>query len=310
LAERQIVELALNEVVLEDSYDARLNLDEEYVEWLAGSMERDGLEQPIKVRKADMKLIDGWHRIEAAKKLGWEKIPAMLLDVDPETAHLMAITANYRKNLSDLEWGRKFRQFLDLWKSSGKKVEEGIKEIIRRTGFSRTKIYDCIKLYEDLTPDLKVKLLSGEAPSSLLVKIAGLPKEVQSHVFSEVQKEEDEETRDILIRAAKAIRPEIIKSKPDEAIRAIRQDIRKAQKVKKDPDRLIALDNLPIGSAIEAQLKDVKCPFCLSKASLRCSSCNRELPAEKAEVKVMLLAPISRFKAALRRTLETLEEED
>jgi ParB family chromosome partitioning protein len=56
-------------------------LQPEFVDVLAESMSLLGLIQPIAVRphrRAGFALISGWHRLEAARKLGWKTIPASI----------------------------------------------------------------------------------------------------------------------------------------------------------------------------------------------------------------------------------------
>jgi ParB/RepB/Spo0J family partition protein len=62
-------------------------LRNDVVDELATSMQEIGQLHPILVGEADSRLIAGWHRFEAAEKLGWTRIKAIL--VDDRSADLM-----------------------------------------------------------------------------------------------------------------------------------------------------------------------------------------------------------------------------
>ena len=59
----------------------RRPLNDDKVRAIAASMELIGLETPISVREERHKiiLVSGWHRLEAAKLLGWREIPCVLM---------------------------------------------------------------------------------------------------------------------------------------------------------------------------------------------------------------------------------------
>jgi hypothetical protein len=74
---------------------------------LAQSMKKQGLLQPITVRpRSDGRysLVIGWHRLEAAKLLGWSTIAATVTDLDDDEAELAEIDENLiRGELSPAE---------------------------------------------------------------------------------------------------------------------------------------------------------------------------------------------------------------
>lgn len=87
----------------------RRTLDQARVEALAESMREIGLQTPITVGDTDSKvkpLIVGHHRIEAAKQLGWPKIPCLIVTMDKLTRQLWEIDENLcRFELTELERG-------------------------------------------------------------------------------------------------------------------------------------------------------------------------------------------------------------
>jgi len=85
----------------------RRALDQARVEALAQSMRELGLQTPITFGDGEgiaMRLIAGYHRIEAAKLLGWQKIPCLVVRMDELTRQLWEIDENLlRAELTELE---------------------------------------------------------------------------------------------------------------------------------------------------------------------------------------------------------------
>ena len=80
---------------------------DELVTKLAESMEKRGLLQPITLGPGSdtgYSLVCGWHRLEAAKRLGWSTIAATFTDLDDDEAELAGIDENLiRGELSPAE---------------------------------------------------------------------------------------------------------------------------------------------------------------------------------------------------------------
>ena len=100
------VELAL---VVRSPYQVRADGDDE-LDALAADMQVNGLIQPITVRhmKSDYQvrweLIAGHRRVEAARKLGWETIPAIVVEADDDAAERMLVAENFaRRDLTPIE---------------------------------------------------------------------------------------------------------------------------------------------------------------------------------------------------------------
>ena len=100
-----------------DVGDRLRDTDSAHVEQLVESMDRRGLRQPIELRDADAKgrhlLLDGAHRLAAARVLGWKAIEAFVGPADEVQAKLAEIEANLvRHDLSALDRA----VFLAKWK--------------------------------------------------------------------------------------------------------------------------------------------------------------------------------------------------
>ena len=84
----------------------RRTVDRQKVKGLAESITEIGLLNPITVREVgdEYTLVAGRHRLEAAKQLGWSKIPAVIVELDDVDRMLAEIDENLiRNDLSDLE---------------------------------------------------------------------------------------------------------------------------------------------------------------------------------------------------------------
>ena len=86
---------------IEVGTDRARPLDPNTVVGLAAIIEKQGLLQPVVVRKAgdNYQLVAGNHRLEAVRKLGWPKIPARLLQTaNDDEAKLAEVMENLGRN--------------------------------------------------------------------------------------------------------------------------------------------------------------------------------------------------------------------
>lgn len=114
------------------------------LEELVGSLREHGLVQPIVVRaKADRyQLIAGQRRLAAARRLGWEKVPVRVLDVDDRGMAEIAIVENLqRRDLDALEKAASFRQYLATWGCTQE-------ELAKRLSIDRSHVANLIRLLE------------------------------------------------------------------------------------------------------------------------------------------------------------------
>tara|TARA_R100000234_G_scaffold107390_1_gene78423 strand:- start:253 stop:864 length:612 start_codon:yes stop_codon:yes gene_type:complete len=75
------------------SYNPR-NIDSEEMESLKRSLKQFGFVDPAIIRKKDNMIIGGHQRIEAAKALGWETAPVIIMDVSANDAKLLNVALN------------------------------------------------------------------------------------------------------------------------------------------------------------------------------------------------------------------------
>ncbi len=123
---------------------------------LADSLRTHGLVQPIVVRaRGDRyQLIAGQRRLAAARKLGWEKVPARVLDVDDRQMSEIAIVENLqRRDLDALEKAASFKQYLATWNCTQE-------ELAKRLSIDRSHVANLIRLL-DLPAAVQEKLRAG-----------------------------------------------------------------------------------------------------------------------------------------------------
>ena len=130
--------------------------DEQYQE-LKASIEKNGFTIPILVKPLDngtYELIDGEHRIQIVKEMGWKKIPAVITEADEKKATLLNILANTARGTQNP---------MDVAEALRRAHDAGadIKELAAATGHTES----WVKLYLTLTelPDYyKDALRKGE----------------------------------------------------------------------------------------------------------------------------------------------------
>jgi ParB family chromosome partitioning protein len=99
-------------------YQPRGDFDEKEIQALSASIQRQGLLQPVVVRKAAdgfYQLVAGERRFRAAKLAGLSRIPAVVKEVDDKRMLEFALVENLqRKDLNPIEKARAFRQLTQL----------------------------------------------------------------------------------------------------------------------------------------------------------------------------------------------------
>ncbi len=108
--------------------DRQRGLDESKVESISASMDEIGLQQPISVceskDKVTVQLVAGAHRVAAAKKLRWDKIDCIVVDLDDLDRQLWEIDENLcRADLTALERADHTKRRAELIRTSKPKAE-------------------------------------------------------------------------------------------------------------------------------------------------------------------------------------------
>lgn len=100
-----------------NEFQPRHEFSDDSIAELAQTIEKDGLLQPITVRKKDdhFEIIAGERRFRATKKLGWTKIPAIVRAMDDQqTASLALIENLQRENLNPIDEAQAYKRLMKL----------------------------------------------------------------------------------------------------------------------------------------------------------------------------------------------------
>lgn len=153
----EVIQLNVEQVV-PNEYQPRTLFDDEKIQELAQTLQTHGMIQPIVVRRKDEDLyevIAGERRLRAAKLLGWEKISAIIRELnDTETASIALIENIQREELSVIEEAKAYKQLI--------KMHELTQEALaQRLGKSQSTVANRIRLLT--LPDLVQEALMEKA---------------------------------------------------------------------------------------------------------------------------------------------------
>lgn len=143
----RVEEILIEDIVIPEER-ARATFTDEQFEELRASIEKNGFTIPILVRQLEdgkYELIDGEHRIQIVKEMGWERIPAVITEADDTRATLLNILANTaRGSQNPMDVAEALRRAHD--------AGADIKELAAATGHTES----WVKLYLTLTelPDV------------------------------------------------------------------------------------------------------------------------------------------------------------
>jgi ParB family chromosome partitioning protein len=122
-----IVRVALDRIAVGERLRA---IDPDWVALIAESLAERGQDTPILVGPADGEgrhpLIAGAHRLEAARRLGWAEIAAVVRDLGPIQARLAEIDENLmRRELSELDRAVFLAERAALWEALHPEIGRG-----------------------------------------------------------------------------------------------------------------------------------------------------------------------------------------
>ena len=151
----KIVEIALDEIK-KNPYQPRTYFNEEKLNELKESIEKNGLLQPIIVKKAvkGYYIIAGERRYRAFELLGRKEIPAIIKEMTDEEMMVFAVLENLqREDLSALEESESYKNLMD-------KMSLTQDELAKKLGKSRPYIANSLRLLK-LPTEIKNKLEQG-----------------------------------------------------------------------------------------------------------------------------------------------------
>jgi len=91
--------ISIKDIVVKKEYYPRINLDEATIARYQEQYELGESLPPLIIQKERHILIDGLHRLEAQKRLGWEEIEVELRDITEDEIYLTSIELNRRHGL-------------------------------------------------------------------------------------------------------------------------------------------------------------------------------------------------------------------
>ena len=169
-ADEKVEELQLDEI-RPNPYQPRKNFDEENLKDLSDSIRKNGVFQPIIVRKSSVmgyEIIAGERRFRASKLAGKDSIPAIVRAIDDEQMMEVAVLENLqREDLSPLDEA-------EAYSTLRKNLKIPQSELSERLGKSRPYIANYLRLL-DLPREVKAfvqdgKLSMGQARTLLALK--------------------------------------------------------------------------------------------------------------------------------------------
>jgi len=173
-------------------------LNNDKVRDLAESMKLIGQLEPIMIT-SDNVLLAGWHRVEAAKLLGWEEIKAELFEGNELERELVEIDENLMRNdLTVLEQGEHLarrQELVGFSRGGDRKSDEfqkptvglrSTKEIARDAGISEASMKNRMQAARNIAPEVKDAIRDTEIANSTtqLLELARLSPDKQIEVIN------------------------------------------------------------------------------------------------------------------------------
>jgi ParB family chromosome partitioning protein len=146
-------------------FQPRTRFREEALAELAQSIQANGIIQPLVLRPVGSRfqLLAGERRWRAAQRAGLSRVPAVLREVDDESALEITLVENIqREDLNPVEEARAFERLLDEFQLTQE-------EVAKRTGKDRTTIANAVRLLRlekailDLIEDARISPGHGRA---------------------------------------------------------------------------------------------------------------------------------------------------
>lgn len=139
--QEEVQSLAID-LIEPNPFQPRVEFDPSGLEELAGSIATHGILHPLLVRRTEQgyQLVAGERRLRACKKLGWEKVPAIVRELDDRLTAEMALIENLqRRDLHFFEEAEGYNRLLA-------EFELTQEELAKRLGKSQSSIANRLRL--------------------------------------------------------------------------------------------------------------------------------------------------------------------
>lgn len=178
---KQIQDIELAKIT-PNRFQPRRRFSEAAINELASTLDKEGLLQPIVIREkdeGDYEIIAGERRYRAAQSLGWEKIPAIVKNMDDDQAASLALIENLqRENLNPIDEAQAYSNLMKL--NSLTQVE-----LAKEMGKSQSYVANKMRLLK-LTPKVQSYLASGEISARHGRALLSLSERDQGRVADEI----------------------------------------------------------------------------------------------------------------------------
>jgi ParB family chromosome partitioning protein len=179
--EYEVKEININ-IISESESQARKIFDENKLEELKSSIQKNGLLQPIIVQETEpnkYKLIAGERRLRASKLAGLSEIPCLVKDVGERDAAILGLVENIqRERLNHIEEAIAYKEISEKFSLSPE-------EIGRLVGKSRAHVSNILRLTN--LSDKVYSALKNETVSMGQVRpLINLDSEIQDNILNEI----------------------------------------------------------------------------------------------------------------------------
>ena len=165
----------INNVVIGE-YDIREEMDQDHIDDIAESFEKDGQWNPIIVRPRDdgqYDVVSGHYRTAAARQLGWDEIEANVKNVEDDEADFLALKTNLiREGMEPVEEGKVLNEIMEVYGYSQRELAEEV-------GKSRRWVSDRLTLALDVHEGVHDMLQRGDISQTVANVIGGVPNPTQ-----------------------------------------------------------------------------------------------------------------------------------
>ena len=162
-------------------YQPRKYFNEAAIKELSESIKKHGLLQPIIVVEKDdnYMLLAGERRFRATKEAGFEKIRAIVADIESENLRELAIIENIqREDLNPIELAIAYKELIEEYNIT----QEGLSEIIKK---SRTQITNTLRLLS-LTQKTQELIVAGKLSQGHAKVVVGLEAKEEDTVVNTI----------------------------------------------------------------------------------------------------------------------------
>ncbi|MBW1650795.1 MAG: ParB/RepB/Spo0J family partition protein [Deltaproteobacteria bacterium] len=144
------------DIILPNRYQPRLHFSKESIEELADSIKKQGIIQPLSVRKAEngYELAAGERRLRAAQKAGLKKVPVIVRDFsDSEMLEISIVENIQRENLNPIEEADAYYRLINEFKLTQEQAAN-------KVGKSRSALTNTLRLRQ-LSEQIKQEIKKG-----------------------------------------------------------------------------------------------------------------------------------------------------